>query len=164
LAASTTQVNVLCFGNATGSIDLTVTGGTVPYTYNWSNAATTEDISGLAAGTYTVTVTDSHACTSTCSYAVTQPSAITVTAGVTPNPVCAGPANSVTFSSTASGGTGTKTFAWTGPNGFSQNVANPSIANPLLSNAGNTCELMTEPNSSNCNVMISCTFSASFLS
>src|SRR5688500_20150880 len=56
--AITTEVNVLCNGDATGSIDLTVSGGVGPYTYEWSNSATTQDVGGLVAGTYTVTVTD----------------------------------------------------------------------------------------------------------
>ena len=45
-------------GAADGVIDVSVTGGTIPYTYAWSNGATSQDIFGLAAGSYTVTVTD----------------------------------------------------------------------------------------------------------
>ncbi|MCZ2337605.1 MAG: HYR domain-containing protein [Chitinophagales bacterium] len=53
-----------------GSIDLTMNSGTSPYTYNWSNGATTEDVTGLAAGTYTVTITDDKGCSVIYNYTI----------------------------------------------------------------------------------------------
>ncbi|MDF2438605.1 MAG: hypothetical protein K0Q95_2981, partial [Bacteroidota bacterium] len=55
-----------------GSINLNITGGAPSYTYNWSNGASTEDINGLAAGSYTVTVTDANSCSSQNITSVTQ--------------------------------------------------------------------------------------------
>ena len=52
-----------CLTAPDGSIDVTVTGGTGAYTYLWGDGPTTEDRSGLAAGSYTVTVTDANGCT-----------------------------------------------------------------------------------------------------
>ncbi|MDO8970199.1 MAG: SprB repeat-containing protein, partial [Saprospiraceae bacterium] len=63
LSLSETHVNILCGEVNSGSINLTVLTGLTPYAYTWSNGATTEDISGLAAGTYTVTVSDENGCT-----------------------------------------------------------------------------------------------------
>jgi hypothetical protein len=62
LALSAVHTNASCTGVSDGSIDLTVTGGVPGFTYAWSNSATTEDISALAAGIYSVTVTDSRGC------------------------------------------------------------------------------------------------------
>ena len=54
-------------GGNTGSINLTVSGGSAPFTFKWSNSSTTEDISALTKGTYTVTVTDKYCGTATLS-------------------------------------------------------------------------------------------------
>ncbi len=76
LSLSATQTNVLCNGAATGAVDLTVSGGTLPYAFSWSSGETSEDISSKAAGAYTVTVTDDNGCTSSISRTLTQPAAL----------------------------------------------------------------------------------------
>ena len=55
-------INISCYGDATGAIDITVSGGTPPYTYQWSNGAITEDIDELLEGNYEIIVTDSQEC------------------------------------------------------------------------------------------------------
>lgn len=70
--------NIKCFGDATGSIDITVDGGVPPYNYNWSNGAGTQDIDSLTAGTYEVTVTDSEGCTEVYEARVFEPEELTV--------------------------------------------------------------------------------------
>jgi gliding motility-associated-like protein len=72
--------DVSCFGFDNGSIDATVTIGTAPYTYNWSNNATTEDLDGLAPGTYILDVTDDNGCAATATTAITQPAALELSA------------------------------------------------------------------------------------
>ncbi len=65
--------NISCNGATDGSITMIVIGGTAPYTYQWSNSATTKDISNLVAGTYNVTVTDDNSVTATGSVTLLQP-------------------------------------------------------------------------------------------
>ncbi|MDH7912674.1 gliding motility-associated C-terminal domain-containing protein [Winogradskyella sp. SYSU M77433] len=74
LSASTNPSHVLCKGDSTGSIDLTVSGGTQPYTYSWNNGATSKDINNLSAGTYSVTITDANGCITTAQNTISEPS------------------------------------------------------------------------------------------
>ncbi|MFN8393527.1 MAG: T9SS type A sorting domain-containing protein [Bacteroidia bacterium] len=82
--------NVSCNGASDGSIDLTATGGAscLAYSYSWSNGATTEDVSNLAAGTYSVTVTDANGCSTTSSFTLTEPDQLRVDAITSPTFVC----------------------------------------------------------------------------
>lgn len=75
LSVSFSSQNPGCFGYTDGSIDLTVSGGTVPISYIWSNGATTQDISNLGQGTFSVTVSDATSSIDT-SITLTQPPAI----------------------------------------------------------------------------------------
>ena len=73
LSRTVIVTDVACYGDSTGSVNLSVTGGTLPYTFLWSNEAETEDISGVPAGSYSVTVSDSNGCTILASASVEQP-------------------------------------------------------------------------------------------
>ncbi|RFC55532.1 leucine-rich repeat protein [Brumimicrobium aurantiacum] len=110
LSAASVETNVLCNGGNNGEIDLTVTGGVAPYTYLWSNNATTEDITGLTAGNYSVTITDNNGCTSTESATITEPSEIIITSNIT-NLTCYGDSNGE-IDISVTGGTAPYTFSW----------------------------------------------------
>ena len=103
ISITETHTDLVCNGISTGSIDLSVTGGIPPYTYLWSNGATTEDISGLAAGTYTVTITDGGGCPAIQSVTITEP--VSLTATFTQNNVLCNGASTGTVSITPAGGT-----------------------------------------------------------
>jgi gliding motility-associated-like protein len=109
--------NVQCFGQSTGAIDLTVTGGAGPYFISWSNGSTTEDIANLSFGTYDVTITDFNGCVITSSYFVTQPSSEAVISSTVNNILCNG--NSTGWiNASAVGGALPYSYFWQGPSGF----------------------------------------------
>ncbi len=111
LALSTVLTMVNCFGGNDGAIDLTATGGTLPYSFNWSNLQVTEDIAGLSTGVYDVTVTDANGCTSTANALITEPaSGISLSTTVT-DVGCFGGTNGA-IDLTISGGTPAYTIVW----------------------------------------------------
>jgi SprB repeat/Secretion system C-terminal sorting domain len=82
----TGKTDVACNGANTGAIDITVTGGTAPYTFAWSNGATTEDLANIPAGVYSVVVTDAASCTANLSVTINQATtALNASASVTSN-------------------------------------------------------------------------------
>lgn len=103
--------DVLCYGDNTGSINLTVNGGTPPYTYSWSNGETTEDISNILAGNYTFTILDANGCPFNGNATVNEPSQpLTVTNSIT-DVNCFGQSNGG-IDLTVTGGTPGYTFKW----------------------------------------------------
>ncbi len=78
LESTASSTNVSCNGGSNGSVLLSVTGGTSPFTYLWSNGATTSSFSDVPAGDYSVTVTDANGCTATANASVTEPQALSL--------------------------------------------------------------------------------------
>lgn len=103
--ASTNQTNVLCFGNSTGAVTVAGSGGAPNYQYKIGNGPLQGNgtFSGLAAGTYTITVQDGNNCTSTVSVTITQPAALT--GSITSQSPTSCSSNNGTVIVTASGGT-----------------------------------------------------------
>ncbi|WP_417939915.1 MBG domain-containing protein [Flavobacterium sp. RS13.1] len=105
------QTNLSCNGATNGTASVTASGGAGGYTYSWApSGGTAATATGLAAGNYTVTITDANACTATRNFTITQPTAITTTGSQT-NVSCNG-GNNGTASVTASGGAGGYTYSW----------------------------------------------------
>ncbi|MCA1750775.1 MAG: SprB repeat-containing protein, partial [Flavobacteriales bacterium] len=112
--------NVTCFGGSNGAINISVSGGTPGYTFAWTGpngfTAITEDVSGLQAGTYSVTATDVNGCAASRNYTINQPAEITFNSSVT-NVVCAGD-NDGAVNIIIATGAGPFTYSWSGPSGF----------------------------------------------
>ncbi len=122
ISVSHTSVNVSCFAGADGSATVNVTGGTGTYTYSWSPAGgTSATATGLAAGSYLVTVTDANNCTATENITITEPSELVATQAQS-DVLCNGGSTGVA-SVAPTGGTGSYTYSWT-PNVSSTDTAN----------------------------------------
>ena len=111
LDAVLSVTDVACFGDSTGSIDASITGGTAPYTYLWNTTDTTEDVSDLATGTYSITVTDTNACTFSISEVVMQPSDSLFASLQVTDVDCFGSATG-SIQTTVSGGTAPYSYLW----------------------------------------------------
>ncbi|MBT8196704.1 MAG: gliding motility-associated C-terminal domain-containing protein, partial [Bacteroidia bacterium] len=113
LADTAVLTNILCFGDSTGAIDLTISGGTVPYMYVWSTGDTTEDISGLPAGSYTVTVTDINGCGLIATYNLGEPYApLSMTYTTTPANCLLNIGGNIDVTVVGGTGPGTYTYLW----------------------------------------------------
>jgi PKD repeat protein len=121
LFSSTSHNDVKCFGWRDGNADLTITGGTKPYKYKWSNNAVTQDISNLVFGKYNVSVTDSNNCWIKDSVNIGQPTALTSSIS-SKNVNCFG-GNDGSIDLTISGGISPYTYSWS-TGSIAQDIAN----------------------------------------
>jgi hypothetical protein len=91
VASSGPVTNVDCFGQSTGSVAVTQSGGVGPYTYAWSpNVSATNAAANIPAGAYVITVTDANGCPSTITMTVTEPPLVTLQASAMPAMICSG--------------------------------------------------------------------------
>lgn len=109
-ATLTAQQNASCFGAADGALGVTAGGGDGAYTYLWSNGAGSPSLDNLAAGTYSVVVTDGENCTASAEASVAQPDELFANASATP--VSAPGASDGTAAANPQGGTAPYTFLW----------------------------------------------------
>jgi hypothetical protein len=106
-----TSTDVTCFGACDGTAAVSAAGGFAPWTYLWSpGGQTTSSVSGLCAGSYTVSVTNNAGCGSTSIYTINQPPMLAVsfsTVDVNCNGTCNG-----SITATATGGTSSYNYDW----------------------------------------------------
>lgn len=110
LAVSTINSNLTCNGANNGSAEVVVTAGTDPMSFEWSNGETTQSVANLAAGTYTVNVTDGNNCPAVLTVNITQPAPLLSNTNATAESATG--ANDGTATANPTGGTGPYSFSW----------------------------------------------------
>ena len=111
--SNSTVSNVQCFGENTGAINLTASGGNLPYSWLWNDGQVTEDRTGLPVASYSVTVTDVGGCKSSASFTISQPAPLNISFAST-SPSCSG-SNDGTITAYISGGVPPYSYQWSNP-------------------------------------------------
>ena len=107
-----TSTDVSCHSGADGTLDVSAVGGTPPYSYSWNTTPpqTTASVTGVSAGSYTITVTDDNGCFKDTTVVVDEPDTLTSTMQGT-DPLCNGDTNGSAYV-TAGGGTPPYSYSW----------------------------------------------------
>ena len=133
------KTDVTCFGRNDGTMTANVTGGTAPFTYNWSTTMHSPTVTNLIPGTYSVTVSDQNECTARATASVVEPPRFLYT--ITPSQgICHG--NEASISVNATGGTTPYTYTW--------NDGTVGISNRLVSPNETTSYTVTVTDANNC--------------
>ncbi len=156
LLASNIVADVSCNGGEDGSIEININGGTAPYTYLWSNGATSDNLTALEAGSYELTVSDADNCTSIQTILISEPEALSYIIEDLNDVSCFGEANG-NIEIVPFGGTGNYVYNWS--NGFSSAASNElsqGVYTIILSDQ-NSCSIeiefeINEPNQLSANI------------
>jgi len=167
LAIAESITNITCNSQNNGAIDLTISGGTVNYSFAWTKtgnagySANSKDINSLSPGVYNVTVTDSNNCTVSKSFTVTEPDELVATGVISNNNgfgISCNGADDGSINLNVSGGTAGYTYSWSSPEGGSglsvnskdQSGLGPGTFNVTVTDANNCSDTasftVTEPN------------------
>lgn len=138
------KLNPLCFGEATGSIEVSATGGTPPYQYFWSDGGVGSMRAGLAAGSFEVTVIDANDCENVqTAITIDNPPLLIVDAVQVSNASCFGISDGA-IDMTASGGTGTLGYLWNTNDG-TQDLSDLAGGDYILTVFdGNSCKAISD--------------------
>lgn len=144
LLVGTTASDVACFGQTSGAVSGAGNGGTLPYIYTWNTSPvmTTQTITGLGAGAYTMTITDSSGCVASGTAVVRQPLPLAVqTTYVSPD--CYG-GNNGQLIATVTGGVPAYSYLWSGGQTSSTAIGLPAGTYSLDITDGNGCQVSTQ--------------------
>ncbi len=143
LQLQTSVTNPLCFGSANGAANALTSGGTAPYSYTWSTGQTGSGLTGLPAGSYSVTVTDSKGCTKNTGLLLTQPEALIIKTIASDTVLCAGESNGFVQLNTV-GGTGNLVITWS--NGDTGNTVDSLTSGNYVATVtdANNCSIARE--------------------
>jgi len=156
---ATTAVAPATCGQDNGGVNLTPSGGSPPYAYSWSNTATTEDISNIPAGAYSVTVTGSDGCTATASATVPESGGGTDTTAI--SGTSCNPAEVGTFTQNLTGQSGCDSVVVTTVTHLPGDTVQVSGTSCNPSDVGTTQQLFTNQNGCDSLVVTTIAFSAS---
>ncbi len=145
LTASVSETASITCNSGTASLKIIASGGTGAKTYIFNSVTnSTGEFTGIAAGTYAWRVEDENSCFTEGTYEVLQPTQVEITSIGSNSAICQG--QTLTLTSTAEGGTGNRTFNWTGPNSFTSNSPNPSIVSATPAASGTYTLRVTDAN------------------
>jgi len=144
LISSISKEDTRCFGSSDGNVYLTPLGGTPPYTYLWSNGATSQNLTSIPAGLYQVEITDANGCTGTNQIQVSEPTEIINNGISTTDNICWG-GNTGSISIDITGGLPPYTYQWS-------NGENTTINNIDSLYAG--IYIVTVTDTAGCNIIV----------
>jgi outer membrane protein OmpA-like peptidoglycan-associated protein len=138
-------LHINCYGDKKGAINIMVSGGVPPYTYDWSNGASTQDIAGLAAGEYYVKVVDSYGCPDSLTVEIKEPEKLDISIDEVADILCFGYPNGG-IDVTVSGGVPPYLYSWSDESSSEDLRSATAGEYALLVTDANHCQEITSAN------------------
>ncbi|MEZ5017456.1 MAG: choice-of-anchor V domain-containing protein [Flavipsychrobacter sp.] len=140
--------HVKCFGDNTGAINITTSGGSSPFSFDWTGpssfSSTAQNISYVKAGQYRLIITATGGCKDTIYPIINQPASKISLTKSSDAAFCIG--DNIPLTASATGGTGTLAYTWLGPLSFTSNSKTPAISPAMVNHTGKYSITVTDAN------------------